>query len=311
MADKTEIDGLDEEAENSYIKAGRIACSIFSFAKKIVKPNAPILEIAEKIESEIIKLGGRVAFPATISCDEIAAHNSPLWQDKTIAFGLVKVDFGVTINDFISDNALSFDLSPEQKHAVLINAAESALNNSIKFIKEAKRNGSEASLGEIGNRIQEAITLAGFSPVRNLSGHELRQYMVHSGLTIPNYNNESKTELQDGAYAIEPFATSGVGVVQDGSPSGIYQLEHVKPARDSFTREMFKFIQEEYKTLPFSARWLIKKFGMRALLSLQTLEQQGCLHQFPQLVEKSRMPVSQAEKTILISGKKVIVLGEE
>jgi len=47
---------------------------------------------------------------------------------------------------------------------------------------------------------------------------------------------------------------------------------------------------------------------MRALLSLRTLEENGTLHHFSQLIEKSRAPVSQFEDSILVEKGKVTVL---
>lgn len=299
---------MDIETEKKYVEAGRISAAISEYAKKIVKPEMPVLEIAEKIEKKIIELGGKPAFPATVSCNEITAHYSPFWQDSLLAQGLAKIDFGVAIGGYVVDTAISIDLTAEQKYATLIKAAQDALNSAINLIKKNYENNKEVRIREIGREIHKAIDVLGFSPIRNLSGHELKQYKVHAGLTIPNYDNNNETVLQEGVYAIEPFATVGIGLVQDGKPSGIYKLEYKKAMRDSKTREILKFIEEEYKTLPFAARWLVKKFGSRALLSLEMLEQQGCLHQFPHLIEKSKMPVSQAEKTILIRGKKVIVL---
>jgi methionyl aminopeptidase len=127
--------------------------------------------------------------------------------------------------------------------------------------------------------------------------------MIHAGLTIPNYDNNNPILLEEGAYAIEPFSTTGVGIVQDGKPSGIYRLEERKAIRDSLAREILNHIEKEYKTLPFCSRWIVKKFGTRAIRSLKLMEQSDIIHQYPQLVEKSGKPVAQAEHTIIITDK--------
>ena len=124
----------------------------------------------------------------------------------------------------------------------------------------------------------------------------------------PFFRSSSKIKLKSGAYAIEPFATSGSGIVYDGKPSGIYRFEQRKAIRDSLAREILKFIEEEYKTLPFCSRWIVKKFGNRAVLSLHLLEQEKIIHQYPQLIEKSHSKVSQAEHTILITDDKVEII---
>ncbi|MBI4116210.1 type II methionyl aminopeptidase, partial [Candidatus Pacearchaeota archaeon] len=67
---------------------------------------------------------------------------------------------------------------------------------------------------------------------------------------------------------------------------------------------------EEYKTLPFASRWIVKKFGTRALIGLRQLEENGNLHHHPVLMESSKGVVSQAEHTILIEKDKVIVTTE-
>jgi methionine aminopeptidase len=50
-----------------------------------------------------------------------------------------------------------------------------------------------------------------------------------------------------------------------------------------------------------------KKFGNLSKLALRQMEQEGIIHDFPQLIEKSHSPVSQAEHTIIINKNKVEV----
>lgn len=125
---------------------------------------------------------------------------------------------------------------------------------------------------------------------------------MHAGLTIPNTNNNNSTKLPEGVYAIEPFSTTGLGLVYDGKPSTIYRLEEIKPVRNAEARKILQFIQENYKTLPFCLRWLEKKFP-NAYFSLSLLEKSGILHQYPRLIEKSHKKVAQAETSLLITDK--------
>ena len=77
--------------------------------------------------------------------------------------------------------------------------------------------------------------------------------------------------------------------------------------RSPIAREMLNFILEEYETLPFCSRWLIKEFVTKALIGLSQLTQNGNLHRFAQLVEESNSKVAQSEHTILIEKDEVIV----
>jgi len=294
---------MEDKELAEWKKAGEAAAKISEYARKIIRPGMPLLEIAERLEEEAIKLNVKWAFPVNLSINEIAAHYSPQQGDTTIAEGLLKVDLGMNVNGFISDTAFSLDLTKEQKFKKMIKVNENALKDAIKTVKSGEK------VSEIGRAIHDSIVESGFSPVRNLSGHQIERYSVHAGLTIPNYDNKNQAEIEEGRiYAIEPFATTGEGIVQDGKPSGIYMLKELKPARDKTTRDILRFIAEEYKTLPFSARWIVNKFGIRALMSLNVLEQQEILYQFTQLIEKSRAPVSQAEHTILVEKDKVTIL---
>ncbi len=292
-----------EELEN-YKKAGKIASAAKEYARKILKPGMPLLEIAEKIETKILELGGELAFPVSLAIDDIAAHSTPSLDSEEKAHGLLKVDIGVHVNGYIADTAFSLDLTKEKKYKELIEASEKALENAV------KKSNKDTTLSEIGSVIHDTITSKGFSPIRNLSGHELGNFLVHAGLTIPNYNNNNQAKLKEGAYAIEPFATTGTGIVYDGGKSGIYRLEKEAGVRDAFARKVYQHILEEYKTLPFCERWLVKKFSSRTKLALLFLEQAGILHQYSQLVEKSHSPVSQAENTIIIEKGKVEVTTE-
>ena len=76
--------------------------------------------------------------------------------------------------------------------------------------------------------------------------------------------------------------------------------------RSQIAREVLDFIAEEYQTLPFCSRWIVKKFGTKALFGLRQLVENGNLHNFPQLVEISNKKVSQAEDTILIDDKVIV-----
>lgn len=296
---------MNNKELESIKKAGNIVAQIRKELPNIVKKDRPLLEIAEQIENKILELGGKPAFPCNLSINEIAAHYTPSYNDETLAHGLLKVDFGVHVNGFAADNSISFDLENSSENKKLIETANQCLLNAIQSVK------SGYELGKIGASIQQIAEKAGFTSIQNLSGHSIDQYQLHSGITIPNYDNNSNLKLPDGIYAIEPFVTTGIGNVYDAKPSGIYEIKNEGSVRDNKAREVLNFIIEEYQTLPFCSRWLVKQFGTRALIALSQIKQAGIIHEFDQLVEKSKMPVAQAEHTILIDEKgKVEVLTE-
>jgi len=284
------------------IKAGKIASEIKSWIKPQIKKDTPLLEIAEKIESKIVELGGKPAFPTNLSINEIAAHFTPTHNDETLAHGLLKVDLGVSVDGWLSDTAFSIDLENSEKNKSLIQTSKKALKNAIELIKQNK----ETTLSEIGKTIQETIESQKLLPIINLSGHSMEKYDLHSGITIPNIKNNSDQKLKSGLFAIEPFTTSGSGKVYDGKPSGIYILQNEKNTRSPIAREVLSLVTKEYKTLPFCSRWIIKKIGTKALFGLRQLEEAGIIYQFQQLVESSKNKVAQTEHTIFIDNEVIV-----
>ena len=292
---------MDKQKIDQIIKAGEISQQTKDYAKEIIKKGMPLLEIAEKIENKIHELGGKIAFPVNLSINEIAAHYTPSHDDETKAEGLLKIDIGVHVDGYIADSAFSIDLEDSEENKKLIKASRDALENVEETIDV------DSTLGEIGGIIEKTINDQGYNPIINLSGHLMEQYTLHAGVSIPNIDNKSDFSLGEGLFAVEPFATTGTGRVKDGRSSGIYQLENHKNTRSPIAKEVLEYIAEEYATLPFCSRWLVKKFGTKALLALRQLENQGILHHFAQLVESSGGIVSQAENTFLLDEEKTII----
>jgi len=291
--------------EKSAIKAGEILKQVKTYAKSIIKKDMLLLEIANKIEDKIFELGGEPAFPTNLSINEIAAHYTPSHNDKNLAHGLLKVDIGVHVEGWTADSAFSLDLEDSEENKKLIEASKQAVEEVEKIIS------NKTTLSEIGELVENTIKEKGFQPISNLTGHSMEEYELHAGVAIPNVKNNSDFQLGEGLYAIEPFATTGSGKVQDGKPSGIYELIDSRNVRSPLAREVLDYIINYYSTLPFCSRWLVEEFGARAIIALRQLEQNGNLHHFAQLVESSKAKVSQHEQTFLVKKDKVIVTTKE
>ena len=277
-------------------KAGKIAAEALDYGKSLIKVDASILEVIKKIEEKIIKEKGGLAFPVNVSINNIAAHHTADFNDQDLLKNgdLVKLDVGVNVNGAIGDNALTVDLGDNKK---LLEASKKALENALKIV------GIGIEVRKIGREIQETIQSYGFSPIQNLSGHEIERYKLHAGLTVPNYDNGDKTKLSKGMIiAIEPFATNGEGKVIEGKLSGIYRLENKKQSRNLTARKIVEFVDKKYNGLPFSKREIFEKFG-NSNFFLRILENEKIFYQYPELVEKAKGLVSQFEKTVLIDEK--------
>lgn len=284
------------------ILAGKIAKDVVEFIKPKIKKGKKLLEIANEIENKIIEMGGKIAFPTNLSINEIAAHYTPSYNDESVAYGLLKVDLGVRINSAISDTAFSLDLEESEENKKLILASENALNKALEKISLG------VELSEIGKEIENEVKKMGLQPIVNLSGHSIDEMDLHSGISIPNYDNSDNTKIEKGLFAIEPFVTNGVGRVHDSSKGNIFVLVDTKNPRSQNAREVLEYVIDNFESLPFASRWVVEKFGAKALLALRELEQIGNLHHFAQLVEDSKGKVAQSEHSVLIEGKEKIII---
>lgn len=287
--------------KESIIKAGEIASQIKEWIKPQIKKGIPLIEIAELIENKIFELGAEPAFPVNLSINEYAAHYTPTHDDITLASGLLKVDFGVQVDGWIADTAFSVDLENSHLNKDLIEASEKAL------LEIEEKINSKITLCEIGRIIERTIKACGFNPIANLSGHSLEQYDLHAGVSIPNIDNNSNIELGEIHCAIEPFATNGNGKIHDGPKGNIYLLVSNGNTRNPLGREILEFIKDNFPSLPFAERWIVKEFGNRGVLGLRQLENEGILHHYNILTEEKGKLVSQSENTFLVEKNKVTV----
>ena len=290
---------MDLKIRDSYLKAGKIAVEAREYGKGLIKNGSDILDVADKIEAKIKSLGGSLAFPTQMSCDQIAAHFCPEKKGEIVFDNhLVCLDVGVHVNGYIGDCACSVDLSG--KYVDLVKASAEALKEATKILQI----GTPITL--IGKTIAETIESFGFKPVKNLSGHALAQFNIHDKPSIPNYNSGDSFKLEKGmAIAIEPFATNGVGLIQEKGNPSVFTLNGKKSVRVGFVRNIQQEL-EKFNGLPFTTRWLASKFSYNQIsYAFNQLKSLGVLHGYPPLVEKSDGFVSQAENSFLIDDKVV------
>ena len=261
----------------------------------LIKKGVPVIEVCDAVDSKIIELGAKPSFPAQISLDHVAAHYCCPHEDKTMLDSQVaKLDCGAHLDGIPGDTAATVDLSG--KNAELVKASRNALNASIKIVQPGVK------LSEIGQVIQSEISALGFSSIRNLSGHGIAQFELHTKPTVPNFNNNDPTELTSGQIiAIEPFATTGEGVIVEGTNAEVFMQTAHKQVRDFTSRKILAEI-ETYENLPFAKRWLMQKFlPIKVELALRQLQLNDSVQGFSPLVEKAHGLVSQAEHTLLVT----------
>ncbi|WP_336329885.1 type II methionyl aminopeptidase [Haloarcula sp. CGMCC 1.2071] len=286
----TDVD-FDSEQYEKCREAGEILAQVRDEAAERVEVGVSHLEVAQWAEDKIKELGGKPAFPVNISIDEEAAHATPE-RDDDATFGeeMVNLDIGVHVDGWLADTAVTVDLSGQDE---LAEAPAEALDAALDVA------GPGVDVGQIGAAVEEVIEGYGYNPVVNLTGHGLGHWEQHTSPNIPNREVAQGATLNVGdVVAIEPFATDGRGKVQEGADEEIFALEREGSVRNRQARQVLEQITEEYRTLPFAARWLDSP---RAEMALRRLKQQDIIHGYPVLKEQDGAYVSQKEHTVIIT----------
>ncbi|MFC2174440.1 type II methionyl aminopeptidase [archaeon] len=279
--------------EEDYRKAGKVAREALEKGAKKVKVGASLLKLAEEIEKDILDKADGLAFPVNISLNNQAAHYTPGVNDEAV-FGkdVVKLDVGAHANGYIGDTALTVDLTGE--NGKLVEASEKALEEVIAAIKPG------ANTGDLGKLVQETIEGYGFKPIMNLGGHVLGQWMLHSGLTVPNVASTG-FDLEEGmAIAIEPFASAGRGRVTEDRRVEIFALNSPGAVRNADARKVIAFAAENYEHFPFAERHLAGACsGLKLKIALREIVSKEIFTSYPILSDNGL--VSQAEKTVIVT----------
>ncbi|MFY9716699.1 MAG: type II methionyl aminopeptidase [Thermoplasmata archaeon] len=277
-------------------EAARIAAEARELGVRLAVPGATRKEIAEAIEGHIRSAGAAPAFPANLSRNSEAAHYTPDDADTaTLVEGdLLKVDVGAHIDGAVADTADTVEVGGPRRYAHLVRAVHDALEAGIAAVRPG------GPIDDVSQAIAGAIRARGLKPVVDLTGHTIERYVLHAGKSIPNVPGASHEVFVEGEIvAIEPFATNGLGRIDNGPFGHIVRFRRPPGPGDPVLARLF----ERFRTLPFTARWARSEEERAALERARRT-----LQSYPMFVERGGGLVAQAEHTILVGPDRAEVL---
>jgi methionyl aminopeptidase len=289
-----------------YRISGRITAEVRALVRAKVKPGAGFLEVCEFVRNEVEARGGKLAFPTGIGVNEVTAHYAPQDGDESVIRDgdLVKVDFGVHVDGYVTDTSVTLAFDPA--YNLLVEATERCLESAIAVARRERRT------GEIGREIHREASRFGFKTIENLTGHTVDRYVVHAGKSIPNLYMPLMQSLKKGdVFAIEPFLTPGAaaGYVVDGRSTTIFSLVARKRTGTPELDEFADMVWAERKTLPFTPQWYSSDYPKgRAYEMVRRLVAKKVARGYPTLVEASGNPVAQFEHTMALDDGGLVVL---
>ncbi len=206
----------DAEIESMRI-AGKMLAQTLQYVKANTKAGMSTKDLARLAAKEVKRLGGKPSFLGyegfpdvlCVSINDEVVHGIPSRRKILKDGDVVSIDFGVTINDMVTDGAITFSLGPAEKEVEkLIKVTEQSLLAGIEMVRPGVR------VGDIAHAIESVLEPYGFGIVRDLVGHGVG-HELHEDPNIPNYGRAgSGPMLQKGmTIAIEPMATLGTHAV--------------------------------------------------------------------------------------------------
>jgi methionyl aminopeptidase len=156
--------------------------------------------------------------------------------------------------------------------------------------------------------IERTILANGYEPVRNLTGHGLARWKVHTAPQIPNYGERSHARLKTGmVIAIEPFACTGRGFIRERGKAEVFMMVGPPRKAKGLDRDLMRAI-ESWRGLPIARRYFGEFDPELVEDTLGKLARQGSLVRYPPLVEEEGVMVSQCEHSLHLGPEGVEIL---
>ncbi len=204
-------------------RAGRLAGLVLKEISRLMNPGVTTKDLDVRAEKMIRDAGavptflGYCGYPASIcaSLNDEVVHGIPHPKRVLKEGDIVSIDVGVTLDGFVGDTAGTFPVGRVSEEARrLLETTRRSLEKGMEQARVGRR------LGDVSSAIQVCAESAGFSVVRDYSGHGIGRQM-HEGPSIPNFGAAGTgIRLEEGlVLALEPMINQSdwkVKVLGDG-----------------------------------------------------------------------------------------------
>ena len=205
---------ISTESERIGIEQASDAVAItLSKMRAYAKPGISTRELDDYGGELLMQMGARSApkltydFPGytCISVNSEVAHGVPA-ADKILQEGdLVNIDVSAELNGYWADNGGSFILGEDiHGHGKLVETSKAILKKAISNIKGGVK------IAEIGRLIETEAKKAGYTVIKNLTGHGIGRGLHEEPHDIANYYDRENTTRfkKNSVVAIETFIST-------------------------------------------------------------------------------------------------------
>jgi methionyl aminopeptidase len=325
--EKRALERANEQQVQEMREAAEVHRQVRTWAQSWIKPGLSLMLMTDRIEKKLNELIGKdgivrgQAFPTGCSLNHVAAHYTPNTGDEKVVVtydDVMKVDFGTHINGRIIDCAWTVAFNP--MFDPLLHAVKEATYEGI------KQAGIDVRLCDIGAAIEEVmesheVEINGkvypVKSIRNLCGHNLAPYIIHSGKSVPIVKGGEQTKMEEGeVFAIETFGSTGRGLVNEDLECSHYMMApgaETMQLRSDKAQQLLKHIHKTYSTLAFCRKWLDRDGYDRHLMNLNQLVNEGAVNKYPPLCDVKGSYTAQFEHTIYLgpTAKEILSKGSD
>ena len=196
-------------------EAGRLLAAVFTYLDGLTLAGMTTLDINDRVEAFITdELQARPAskgqygygFVLNCSINEVVCHGVPS-EDEVLKDGdIVNLDITLEKHGFIADSSKTYlvgNVGPAARK--LVRTTYEALWKGIRVVKPG------ATLGDIGNAIEQHARRGGYSVVRDYCGHGIGREM-HEAPQVLHFGKAGPgMMLKEGmTFTIEPMLNQGV-----------------------------------------------------------------------------------------------------
>jgi curved DNA binding protein len=330
------VDQEQMDAESSFIElpavldkhkaAGEVTNAALKKAIELSKAGADVHQVCvavDKLMEEELKkvfsnkkskkLERGIAFPCTISVNQICGHYSPLPDEpSTLNDGdVAKIDLGCHIDGYACQAAHTIvigDAKTNGRKADVILAAYHAQQAALRSIKEMATNTA------VTEAIQGVSEEYKCNPLEGVLSHKLKKHLIDGNDTIINKATPEQ-QVEEFEFApgdvigLDILVSTGEGKTKESEfRTTVFkrELDMQYQLKSNRARQFFNEVNNRYPTLPFSVAGFEDQVG--AKLGVKECLTHDLLVSYPVLTEKAGEYVAQFKCTIAVLPKSLSVI---
>jgi curved DNA binding protein len=293
------------------IKAGSDVYELCQLGDKIITDECA--KIYNKPDKEGYLIDKGVAFPTSISPNDISGHYSPLKVDSiSLKEGdIVKIDMGCHIDGYITLVAHTVVVGSSRvsgKLADAMHACHAAIEGGMRKLKVGATN------DEVTATIDAIAKSYGVQPLHGVLSHELKRAELETNNVIahrisPEERVQTFQFAPNQVYCIDMVMTTGEGRCKESDiRTTVYRRasdnEHL--VKTQAGKKFMVEARRRFPDLPFSLRAFEDAAG--AKVGVSEAKRHGLLHEYPVIRERDGAIIVQFKYTVLLlpSGTKKI-----